>query len=396
MSVERLTARLPGPRRAAFLPFGQPDIRDEDIAEVVDTLHSGWLGTGPKTKRFEAAFAEYVGAAHAVGLNSCTAALHLALLGLGVGPGDEVITSAMTFAATVNVILHVGAKPVIVDIDPLSQNVDPGVIERAIGPATRAILPVHMAGRPCDMVALARLAEDHDLFLIDDAAHAAEARWGEHRIGSIGRASAFSFYVTKNIVTGEGGMLTTSDDALADDARIRSLHGMSRDAWKRYSSAGFQPYDVVLPGWKYNMTDMQAALGLHQLARVESNLHRREEVWGRYDEAFVGHPLLSVPAPFEDGRHARHLYTLQLDIDRAPCDRDELVDRLRQLNIGSGVHFVGVQRHTYFREHLGLRPADYPNAERVSERTISLPLSSRLTDADVEDVIWAVQTSLEA
>lgn len=388
--------RLPAPQRETYLVFGQPDIRDEDVAEVVDTLRSGWLGTGPKTKRFEAAFAEYVGARHAVGLNSCTAALHLALLGLAIGPGDEVITSAMTFAATVNVILHVGARPVLVDVDRTTQNLDPTEVAKAITPATRAIMPVHMAGRPCDMVALDRLASELGIHVIDDAAHAVEARWGERRIGSIGTASAFSFYVTKNVVTGEGGMLTTEDDDLEADARIRSLHGLSRDAWKRYSSAGFQPYDVVLPGWKYNMTDLQASLGLHQLARVEPNLLRRDAIWARYDEAFGRHPLLTVPPAFREGRHARHLYTLLLDVDRAPCNRDELIERLRTLNIGSGVHFVGIQRHTFFREHLGLRPADYPNSEWVSDRTISLPLSTRLTDEDVEDVIWAVNAALES
>lgn len=388
--------RLPPPRRGTFLVFGQPDIRDEDIAEVVDTLHSGWLGTGPKTKRFEAMFAEYVGAKHAVGVNSCTAALHLGLMALGIGPGDEVITTPMTFAATVNVILHVGAVPVFVDVDPVTMNLDPATVEQAIGPRTRAVLPVHMAGRPVDLDGFVDLARRHGIAYLDDAAHAVESRWGSTRVGSVGNASAFSFYVTKNVVTGEGGMLTTSDDETADDVRVRSLHGLSRDAWNRYTSAGFKPYDVVLPGWKYNMTDMQAALGIHQLARVEDNLRRRNEIWARYDEAFSGHPLLTTPAAFDEGRHARHLYTPLLDIDAAPTDRDGLIDRLQRLNIGAGVHFVAVHHHSYYRDALGVAPGDYPAADHISDRTLSLPLSSRLTDEDVEDVIWAVGAALEA
>jgi dTDP-4-amino-4,6-dideoxygalactose transaminase len=388
--------RLPPPRRSTFLVFGQPDIHEEEIAEVVDTLRSGWLGTGPKTKRFEAMFAEYVGARHAIGVNSCTAALHLALLARGIGPGDEVITTPMTFAATVNVILHVGARPVFVDVDATTMNLEPATVSRAITPRTRAILMVHMAGRPCDLHGFVDLATRHGIALLDDAAHAVEARWDSTPVGSVGDASAFSFYVTKNVVTGEGGMLTTSDDATADDIRVRSLHGLSRDAWKRYTSSGFKPYDVVLPGWKYNMTDMQAALGIHQLARVEDNLRRREEIWRRYDEAFRGHPLLTTPAPFDRGRHARHLYTPLVDIDAAPTDRDGLIDRLQRLNIGTGVHFVAVHHHSYYRAALGVGPGDFPAADWISDRTLSLPLSSRLTDEDVEDVIWAVGAALEA
>jgi len=387
---------LPEPRRHQFLVFGAPDIREEEIAEVVDTLRSGWLGTGPKTKRFEAAFADYVGARHAVAVNSATAALHLALLGLGIGPGHEVITTPMTFVSTINVILHAGATPVLVDVDRETMNLTPEAVDPAVTSRTRAVLPVHMTGRPCDMGGFADLARRHGIALVDDAAHAVEARWGNGSIGSIGAATAFSFYVTKNVVTGEGGMLTTGDDALADDARIRSLHGLSRDAWRRYSAGGFKPYDVVLPGWKYNMTDLQAALGLHQLQRAESNLRRREEIWARYDEAFAVHPLLRTPSPVEGGRHARHLYTLLLDVERAPCNRDELVERLRLLNVGTGVHFVAAHLHSYYKAALGTGRGDFPNAEWISDRTISIPLSSRLTDEDVEDVIWAVSAALEA
>lgn len=380
-----------------MLVFGRPDIRDEEIAEVVDTLRSGWLGTGPKTRLFEREFAEYVDARHAVAVNSCTAALHLALLGLGIGPGDEVITSPMTFVSTVNVILHVGARPVFVDVDRETMNIGPAAVEAAFTERTRAILPVHMAGRPVDMPAMAAIAQKRSLALIADAAHAVEARdTGGRPAEALATASAYSFYATKNVVTGEGGMLTTDDEALANDVRVRSLHGLSRDAWKRYSAEGYKPYDVTMPGWKYNMTDMQAALGLHQLRRVEDNLRRREEIWARYDDAFGRHPLLTMPAAQASGRHARHLYTLLLDIDAAGVSRDELVDRLGRLNVGTGVHFVAAHLHDYYRQALGTGRGDFPNAEWISDRTISLPLSSKLTDQDVEDVIWAVEAALEA
>ena len=381
------------PRRESFLVFGQPDIREEEIAEVVDTLRSGWLGTGPKTKRFEAEFAEYVGARHGIAVNSCTAGLHLSLLALGIGPGDEVITTPMTFASTLNVILHVGATPVLVDIDPHSQNIDPSRVEDAVTARTRAILPVHMAGRPCDMDAIGDIADRRRLAVVEDAAHATEASWRDRKVGSISALTAFSFYVTKNLVTGEGGMVTTDDDRLAEDLRIRSLHGLSRDAWKRYSEAGFQPYDVVLPGWKYNMTDMQAALGLHQLARIDANLVRRTEIWERYDRGLAGIAGITTPSPFEGGVHARHLYTIL--VDPMVCERDHFVDELRQRNVGSGVHFVAAHLHSYFRDALGLSRGDFPIAESVSDRTVSLPLSSKLTDADVDDVIAAVRDVID-
>jgi len=382
-------ARAP---RSSFVVFGQPDIGEEEIAEVVDTLRSGWLGTGPKTKRFEAEFADYVGARHAIGVNSCTAALHLSLLALGVGPGDEVITTPMTFAATLNVILHVGARPVLVDIDPLTQNIDPENIESAITARTRAIIPVHMAGRPCDMDAIGDIAARRGLAVIEDAAHAIGASWRGRKIGSISPLTAFSFYVTKNLVTGEGGMVTTDDDALAEDLRVRSLHGLSRDAWKRYTDAGFQPYDVVMPGWKYNLTDIQSSLGIHQLHRVEQNLVRRTEIWQRYTAAFEGLSGIAVPLSVEDGVHARHLYSVL--VDPLVQKRDALMQDLRQRNVGTGVHFVAAHLYSYFRSVLGYERGAFPHAEFISDRTISLPLSSKLTDGDVDDVIGAVSEAM--
>ena len=378
--------------RGSFLVFGQPDIREPEIEEIIDTLRSGWLGTGPKTRQFEREFADYVGARHAIGVNSCTAGLHLALLALGIGPGDEVITTPMTFASTLNVILHVGARPVLVDIDRESQNIDPNRIESAVTHRTRAILPVHMAGRPCDMDAIGDIARRRDLKVVEDAAHAIEAKWNDQKIGSISALTSFSFYVTKNLVTGEGGMVTTNDDALADDLRIRSLHGLSRDAWKRYSSAGFQPYDVVLPGWKYNLTDMQSALGLHQLRRIDENLARRARLWRFYTGALRELPGITLPSEFHGGVHARHLFTVL--VDPSAFSRDGLIEALRIRNIGAGVHFVAAHLHSYFRRALGYRRGDFPNAEYVGDRTISLPFSSRVTDTDAEDVVSALADAL--
>ena len=378
-------------RRASFLVFGQPDIRETDIEEVVATLRSGWLGTGPRTKQFEQDFAAYVGARHAIAVNSCTAGLHLSLLALGIGPGDEVITSALTFAATVNVIVHVGATPRLVDVDPRTQNLDPSLVAGAITDRTKAIMPVHMAGVPADMPALMDIADRAGIAVIEDAAHATESTIDGRKVGTIGQLTAFSFYVTKNLVTGEGGMVTTDDDALADDLRVRSLHGMSRDAWKRYSSSGFQHYDVVVPGWKYNMTDMQAALGLHQLRRLGEGLERRTQVWERYLAGLAGLPGIALPEPYDRGVHARHLFTIRVDPADTGIDRDSMIGLLKERNIGSGVHFRPVHVHSWYAEHLPYRRGDFPAAEAIGDQTLSLPLSSRLTDEDVDDVIWAVR-----
>jgi dTDP-4-amino-4,6-dideoxygalactose transaminase len=379
------------PRREEFLVFGAPLIEEEEIQEVEATLRSGWLGTGPKTKKFEADFAAYTGAKHAIALNSCTAGLHLALDVLGVGPGDEVITTAMTFAATANVICHVGATPVFVDVDPLTQNIDPQAIEAAITPKTKVIIPVHFAGRPCDMDAIMDIARRYGLKVIEDAAHATETWYKGRKVGTIGDIAAFSFYSTKNIVTGEGGMVTTNDDRIADEIRIRSLHGISRDAWKRYSAAGYTPYDCMYPGYKYNMMDLQASLGIHQLAKVDRFWALRDKYWKMYNDAFSQLDEVIVPVPDEpDTKHGRHLYTLLLDLDKVNVDRYEVMELLRQENIGSGVHFVALHLHSLYRERYGYKRCDFPNAEWVSDRTFSLPISPKMTEADVQDVIAAV------
>jgi len=375
--------------RDSFLVFGSPRIEEEEIREVVDCLRSGWISTGPRVGKFQDLFRAYIGCRHALALNSCTAGLHLAMLAAGLRPGDEVITSPMTFAATANAVIHAGARPVFVDIELPSMNIDPERIEAAITPKTRAIIPVHFAGRPCRMDAIMRIAREHGLIVIEDAAHATEAAYHGRKIGTIGDMTVFSFYVTKNLVTGEGGMITTDNDAFVEKIETYGLHGMSRGAWKRYSDEGFKHYQVVFPGFKYNMMDIQAAMGMHQLGRLERYLERREQIWRRYDEAFAGLPLQVPAAPEENTRHARHLYTPLMELDRLSIDRDGVQQALHDEKIGTGIHFVALHLHPYYRDFFGYRPQDFPNALHVSERTISLPLSAGLSDRDVEDVIDA-------
>jgi len=379
------------PVRREYLVFGSPDIREEDIAEVVAALRSGWIGTGPRTSAFEEAFRRYVGAAHARALNSCTAALHLVMLVAGIGRGDEVITCPMTFAATLNAILHAGARPVLVDCEWPTGLMDPNRIESAVTSRTRAVVPIHLAGRPCDMDAVLDIAARHSLLVLGDAAHAIEARHGGRSVAVLGDAACFSFYVTKNVTTCEGGMVTTARREWAEGIERLGLHGQSKGAWKRFTDEGFRKYEIVEPGFKYNMTDLQAALGRHQLERVEQNLARREAIWRRYDEAFADLPLGTPLPPAPDTRHARHLYQLLIDPEKVGATRDEFQQALHQENIGTGIHYISAHLHHYYRTTFGYAPKDFPNAARLSEQTLSLPLSSKLTDRDVDDVIEAVR-----
>jgi dTDP-4-amino-4,6-dideoxygalactose transaminase len=373
-----------------YLVFGAPAIEEAEIQEVVDSMRSGWLGTGPKVAKFEEAFQKYIGVRYAMAVNSCTAGLHLSMIVAGLGPGDEVISTPMTFCATINSIIHTGAIPVLVDCDRQTQLIDPQRIEDAITPRTRAIVPVHFGGRPCNMDAIIDIATRHNLLVIEDAAHAIETVYKGNKVGGIGHLTAFSFYVTKNIVTGEGGMVTTNNPEFADKIKMYALHGMSRDAWKRFSDDGYKHYQVVFPGFKYNMMDLQAAIGLHQLARVNENLKRRNEIWSIYDQALADLPV-DLPVPNEpDTVHARHLYTLMIDPERTGMTRDQFMQRLHQRNIGTGVHYIGVHLHPYYRERFGYRPEDFPNATWISERTVSIPLSPKLSGADAEDVVEAV------
>jgi len=378
--------------RKDFLVFGSPAIDEAEIAEVVATLRSGWIGTGPRVARFEEMFREYTGAAHAIALNSCTAALHLSMVVSGIGPGDEVITSPMTFCATANAVVHTGARPIFVDVEPDTGNIDPERIEAATSPRTKVILPVHYAGRPCRMDEIEATARRHGLLLIEDAAHAVEAVYRNRKIGTIGDLTCFSFYVTKNVVTAEGGMVTTNNGEAAARIKMYGLHGLSEGAWRRFSDEGYKHYEVLVPGFKYNMTDLQAALGVHQLGRIALNGKRRQQIWARYDEAFADLPVIR-PAPVPDGIvHARHLYTILVKTEETGKSRDQVLDELICLNIGTGVHYTALHLHPYYRDTFGYKRGDFPNAEYIGDRTLSLPFSAKLTDGDVEDVIAAVRS----
>jgi dTDP-4-amino-4,6-dideoxygalactose transaminase len=344
-------------------------------------------------RRFEEQFRDYTGARYAVAVNSCTAALHLSLLVSGVGPGDEVITTPMTFCATANAILHAGARPVFADVDPETMNLDPDAVAAAITPRTRAIVPVHLAGRPCPMDAIRSLAARYGLLVIEDAAHCVEGWYRGRKVGAISPLTCFSFYVTKNLTTGEGGMVTTDDPGLAAKLKMYALHGMSADAWHRFSDQGYKHYQVVFPGFKYNMTDLQAALGLHQIARLEERLGRRNEIWRRYDAAFADLPLGTPAAAEADTVHARHLYTVQV-LPASGRRRDDVLQELHALGVGTGVHYTALHLHPYYRETGGYREGMFPHAERIGATTLSLPLSARLTDAEVERVIAAVRKVL--
>lgn len=383
-------------QREKYLVFGSPWIEDDEINEVVDSLKSGWLGTGPKVAKFEQLFKEYIGCEYAMAVNSCTAGLHLSLLVIGLKPGDEVITTPMTFAATVNTILHVGATPVLVDCDRETQLIDPELIEKAITPRTRAIVPVHLCGRPCNMEAIEAIAQKHNLVVIEDAAHAIETVYKGRKIGNISTLTNFSFYVTKNIVTGEGGMVTTNNPEYAEKIKMYGLHGLSRDAWKRFSDDGYKHYQVVFPGYKYNMMDLQAAIGIHQMKRIDNWLVRRNEVWNLYNRAFADLPVGLPPADEPDTIHARHLYTLMIDPEKSGLTRDEFMKKLHQQKIGTGVHYMGIHLHPYYRDTFGYKPEDFPNATWISERTVSLPLSAKLSAGDIEDVIETIRQVLTA
>lgn len=374
-----------------FIVFGSPIIGPQEIEAVTATLASCWLGTGPRTKEFEAEIAKYTGAKHAIAVSSCTAALHLSLIALDIGPGDEVITTPMTFAATANSIVHTGATPVFVDCERDTLNIDPARIEAAITERTKAILPVHFAGRALAMDELNALAKKNNLRLIEDAAHALETRYKGRTIGQMGGDTAcLSFYVTKNITTAEGGMLLTNDDDVARRARVLSLHGLSADAWSRYSDAAPKHYEVVVPGYKYNLTDLASSIGLVQLKNIEQWLLRRDELWDRFNEAFADLPIIT-PAPVEpETRHARHLYTL-LVTDDAPVDRDGFRTGLHGEGVGSGIHYAPLHRHPYYRDRFGYTDEQFPNAAFVGSRTLSLPLSPKVTDEQADRIIAAVR-----
>jgi len=375
-----------------FLIFGSPLIEQAEIDEVVACMESAWLGTGPRVAQFERDFAAYqhLQPSQVAAVNSATAALHVSMVAEGLEPDAEVITTPMTFCASINAIIHAGLTPVLADVDPSTQNIDPAAIGAAITPRTRAILPVHFAGRPCEMDSIMEIARKHDLKVIEDCAHAIETSYHGRKAGTFGDFGCFSFYATKNVVTGEGGMIVGRDDARIARAKVLALHGMSKDAWHRFGDQGYKHYQVVEAGFKYNMMDLQAAIGIHQLARVEKNWKRREVVWNRYMEAFADLPIGLPAPPAHDTKHAYHLFTIMLDEARSGISRDDFLNAMNARRIGTGVHYLSVPEHPFYQQRFGWKPKHWPNATRLGRQTVSLPLSPKLTDADVERVIDAV------
>jgi dTDP-4-amino-4,6-dideoxygalactose transaminase len=378
--------------RDTFLPFARPSIGQAEIDELLDSIQSGWITTGPKTERFATMFAEYVGGRFAVPLSSATAGLHVALLAHGIGPGDEVITTPMTFAATANLIVLVGATPVLADIDRYTLQIRVEEIARKITPKTRAIIPVHYVGQPVDLDPILELAAQHGLVVIEDAAHAAGTEYKGRRIGSFPTTSVFSFHPNKNITTGEGGMLVTPDERIFERASLLKFHGMDRNAWKRFSKTGSPRYDIALPGYKYNMMDIQAAIGLHQLPRLDGFIETRTRLAAAYDDAFRDLSGLILPqrVPYPS-RHAWHLYSPLVDIDALTIDRDRFMHVLKERNIGSGLHYTALHEFSYYANTFGWKPENFPEAHFVSERIVSLPLFPAMTDDDQCDVIDAVR-----
>jgi dTDP-4-amino-4,6-dideoxygalactose transaminase len=372
------------------LPYHQPCIENEEIKEVVETLKSGWLTTGPRTLKFEEAFSDYIGCRHAIGLNSCTAGLHLALAAKGFTANDEVITTTMTFPATANAIIHAGLRPIFVDIETGTLNIDVSQIEENITPRTRAIVPVHFAGHPCDMDPIMELANKYNLMVIEDAAHAIEAKYKNRKIGNLGNPTSFSFYANKNITTGEGGMLVLNDDSLADKVRILRLHGISRDAWKRYGKSGFTHWELHSPGFKYNMADINAALGIHQLKKVNHFLELRKKYSSLYDLAFSKIPELETLETRDYAEPAHHLYIISLRLEQLTVSRDEFLDAIQSKGIGVAVHYKGLHLQPYYRKEYSIPQEKFTVATRYSERVISLPLYPRMSVGDIERVIGVV------
>jgi dTDP-4-amino-4,6-dideoxygalactose transaminase len=384
--------------REKFLPYAMPFIGDEEIREVVDTLRSGWITTGPKVKRFESDFATYIGSKNAIAVDSGTAGLHIALTALGVAPGDEVIVPTLTFCATANVVVQVGARPVLVEVGD-DYNITAEAIEAAITPRTKVIMPVHYGGQACDLAAIYEIAWLHNLNIVEDAAHAVGSTYRGHKIGAdalqptlsnVQRLTVFSFYANKNMTTAEGGMITTADDKLAEALRVLTLHGMSRDAWQRYTAAGSWYYEVVAAGYKYNMTDIEASLGIHQLRRLDGFIETRQHYARLYDEAFADLPEVETQITHHDRNHIYHLYVIRLRLNRLLINRGQFIEELKRHNIGASVHFIPVHLHPFYRERFGYQRGDLPKSEGLYDAILSLPLYPGMVETDIEDVIHAV------
>jgi perosamine synthetase len=376
--------------RDTILPFALPDLGDDELREVAAVLASGWVTTGPKVRELEAAFAGVAGSRHAIAVNSCTAALHLALEAIGLQPGDRVVTTPYTFAATAEVIRYFQAIPVFVDVERETLNLDPTKLD-AVMAGARAVIPVHIAGEPCALDEIHEIARRHGARVIEDAAHSLPSKYQGRPIGGLSDVTCFSFYATKSMTTGEGGMICTDDDALADRCRIMSLHGISRDAWKRYMADGSWYYEVIAPGYKYNLTDIAAGLGLAQLRKLDAMWARRVAIRARYDAAFADLAELERPSSSPSNQHAWHLYMLRLRLDRVRIDRAAFITELKRRNIGASVHFIPLHTHPYYRDTFGYKPEDFPVAWGEYQREVSLPIYSKMSDADVDDVIAAVR-----
>ncbi|MBL7056456.1 aminotransferase class I/II-fold pyridoxal phosphate-dependent enzyme [Candidatus Woesearchaeota archaeon] len=377
--------------RHSFLPFALPLVEDEEIDEVVDTLKSGWLTTGPKTGKFEDEIKKYLGCKHAIALSSCTAALHLSLVALGIGKGDEVITTPLTFGSTANVIVHQGAKPVFADVDKKTLNIDSKEIEKKITKNTKAIIAVDMAGQPCDYDKIKKIAKKKNIPIIEDAAHSIGAEYKNKKVGTFNDTACFSFYAIKNMTTGEGGILATNNDDIAKTARIYSLHGMSKDAWERYSAKGSPHWQIIAPGYKYNMTDVQASLGLHQIKKLDDFIYKREKYVKIYKDEFSNIDEIILPESISGIKHAQHLFMIVLDIRKLKITRDEFIDLMKEENIGCGIHFTSLHLHEYYKKTFGFKKEDFPNAAYLSDRIVSLPLYPKMTMTDLTDVVNAVK-----
>jgi dTDP-4-amino-4,6-dideoxygalactose transaminase len=377
------------------IPFHKPYITDDEISEVVDSLKSGWLTMGPKTVRFEEEFGKYTGARHSIAVNSCTAALHLALKAIDLKPDDEVIIPTMTFTATGEVVCYFNAKPVIVDVEKDTHNIDIKKIERAITPKTKAIIPVHFAGQPCDMDEIQQIADKYKLFVVEDAAHSLPAWYKKRKIGTIGDITCFSFYATKTLATGEGGMITTENDEWAERIKILRLHGISKDAWKRYTGEGSWFYEVVEAGYKYNMTDIQAALGLAQLRKLEWMWEKRKEIADKYTDAFRNSEFMEIPKVKPDRVSAWHLYVIRLNLETLSIDRARFIEELKARGIGTSVHFIPLHKHPFYRDAFGYNPGDFPVAELLYDRTVSLPIYPGMTGKEIDFVVESVSDVCE-
>ena len=390
--MEELAVNGGPPASPEFIYLTRPWIGDDEKNEVLDTLNGIWLSRGPKVSQFEEEFGKYIGVPHAIAVSSCTAALHVALVAAGIKEGDEVITSPITFPATTNAVIYERATPVLADVDRRTLNIDPERLEERITPRTKAIIPVHIAGQPCEMDRIMDIARRHNLVVIEDAAHAVGAKFGGKMIGSIGDAGTFSFYASKNLCTGDGGMLTVREDnRLAEFARVISLHGMSSTAWKRYTKEGAPNWELVYPGFKYNMTDIEASLGIHQLRKIERITELRTEIAQMYNERLADVPEMNLPFVGPNLRHAWHLYVVTLNLESLTVTRDRFAEMLKAENIGTGIHFISVHKQPYYRERFGFKEADYPNAAWLSDRILSLPLGPLMNEAEVDLVVHGIK-----